>query len=98
MYPLATVKGETTEIIFKKPHEVIVRYWEERFQQIDQYLRQQLANMDAQAPAPLQGLEDHLFVDAAYARIVRANLEEVRAALQALQLRLEKIRFSYNDC
>ncbi|HKK74168.1 MAG TPA: AAA family ATPase [Saprospiraceae bacterium] len=96
-YRLATLKGEKTEIIFKKPHDVVAKYWEERFQRVHQYIDKQLDHIGANAPEELQGLENNLFVHREYAEIVSANLNEVRTALQNLKLRLEKIRFSYND-
>lgn len=96
-YRLATTKGETTEIIFKKPHDVVVKYWEERFQSVNQYIDKQLENIGSHAPEELQGLENNLFVDKEYAEIVSANLEEVIKALQGLKLRLEKIRFAYSS-
>lgn len=96
-YRLATIKGEKTEIIYKKPHEVVAKYWEERFQRIHQYIDKQLDHIGANAPAELQDLEANLFVAREYAEIVRANLKEVKNALEQLKLRLEKIRFSFND-
>lgn len=96
-YTLATTKGEKTEIIFKKPHEVVTKYWEERFQNVSHYIDKQLGHIGNNAPEELQALESNLFVDKEYAETVSANLEEVKTALQNLQLRLEKIRFSYND-
>jgi MoxR-like ATPase len=96
-YSLATTKGETIEIIFKKPHDIVVKHWEERFQSVNQYIDKQLENIGSNAPEELQHLTDHLFVEKEYAEIVSANLEEVKAALRNLKLRLEKIRFSYND-
>ena len=96
-YSLATTKGETIEIIFKKPHDIVVKHWEERFQSVNQYIDKQLENIGSNAPEELQHLTDHLFVEKEYAEIVSTNLEEVKAALRNLKLRLEKIRFSYND-
>jgi MoxR-like ATPase len=96
-YPLATVKGEKTDIIFKKPHEIVAKHWEERFQNITQYIEKQEDQIRTQAPHELNYLEQNLFVEAAYAEIVQANMEEVKEALKGLKLRLEKVRFAYSS-
>ncbi|GAB5552326.1 MAG: AAA family ATPase [Saprospiraceae bacterium] len=96
-YLLTTVKGEKTDIIFKKPHDIVAKHWEERFQRVTQYIEKQEALIANQAPEELTGLDQHLFVDAAYAEIVQANMDEVKEALKGLKLRLEKIRFAYSS-
>lgn len=96
-FPLATIKGEKTEIIFKKPHDVVAQYWEERFQRIYQYIESQEQQIQLNSPEELDGLAGNLFVDQQKASIVQANLEEVKKALQNLKLRLDKIRYSYQS-
>ena len=96
-YSLATVKGEKTDIIFKKPHDIVAKHWEERFQRVTQYIEKQEEHIKNQAPEELSNLDQHLFIEAQYAEIVRANLDEVKESLKGLKLRLEKIRFAYTS-
>ena len=96
-YPLATQKGERQEVIFKKPHEIVSQYWEERFQKVYTYIEQQEKNILENGPQELYHLKDNLFVDQKYAAIVGSNLDEVKSALEKLKLKLEKIRFSYTS-
>lgn len=95
-YPLRTRKAERTEIIFKKAHPVVQQFWDERAAKLSHFIEQQLKHTEQEAPEPLHHLEDNLFVDKAYSALVRANLEEVRQALQQLKLRLEKLTFGYS--
>jgi len=94
-YALRTKKGERQEIIFKKPHPIVQKYWEERFEQIHSYLRKQEENLRNNLPAELEFLEQNLFVEARYAEVVKSNLREVQEALQKVGLQLEKVQFSY---
>lgn len=94
-YALRTKKGERQEVIFKKPHPIVQKYWEERFEQIRNYLRKQEENLRNNLPAELEFLEQNLFVEARYAEVVKSNLREVQEALQKVGLQLEKVQFSY---
>lgn len=94
-YRLRTRKGETSEIIFKKPHAVVAKYWDERHQRLVDYIQRQQERMEQETPTELTHLDDNLFVDSAYSDIVRSNMEEVREALRKLLLKLEKIQYAY---
>ncbi len=94
-YALKTQKVEKTETIYKKPHTIMVQHWEERFQKLKHYIQQQEEKINTDAPTPLQRIEQHLFVDAALSEIVKANMNEVKAVLQQLKLKLEKIQYVY---
>ncbi len=94
-FDLETVKRERTEIIYKKPHKVVAQFWDERFERLSHYITEQSQKLDSQAPAELDGIDGNLFVDRQWSEVVSANLEEVKMALQNLQLRLEKLQFSY---
>jgi MoxR-like ATPase len=96
-YPLRTKKGERTEIIFKTPHPVVQKYWEERFERLRSYLTQQEKQLQENLPDDLHHLDSNLFVDAQYSEIVKSNVREVREALRKLQLQLEKIQYSYTS-
>ncbi len=97
IYPLRSKKLETEARVFKKPHPVVEGYWEERFQELNQYIEQQTKRISQEQPPELQGLDMHLFVAKEKAEIVSANLQEVKTKLEQLQLRLEKLRFSYTS-
>ncbi len=95
IYRLRTHEREVTETLFKTPHPIVVKHWEERQERLHTYIRQQLDRLQNEAPEELQEVEQNLFVEAAYAEVVQANLREVEEALQKLLLRLEKVRHAY---
>ena len=95
VFRLLTQKEERTEIIFKKPHRILEKYWDERLERLRNYIQQQTAKIETQAPSELNHLRDNLFVDSRYAEVVEANLGEVRKALEQLVLRLDKLHFQY---
>ena len=95
VFRLLTQKAERVEIIFKKPHRVLEKYWDERLERLRHYIQQQTEKMDHQAPSELDHLRNNLFVDAKYAEVVEANMQEVRQALQQLSLRLDKLHYQY---
>ncbi|MEL6347193.1 MAG: AAA family ATPase [Myxococcota bacterium] len=94
-FALKTHQVERAEIIEKRPHPVLVAHWDERIANVSRYIKTQQQHIRDSAPASLDGLEDNLFVDGRLAKIVRANLDEVRGALEQLSLRLEKARYGY---
>ncbi|MBB4078728.1 MoxR-like ATPase [Lewinella aquimaris] len=95
IFRLKTHLVERQEVIRKKPHRILQDFWDERHERLSNYIRQQLTAIEAQGPDELDGIQDHLFVDAAYATVVSANLSEVREALAGLLLQLEKLQFEY---
>lgn len=94
-FALKTHPVERTEIIEKGPHPILAAHWDERIAQVSRYVREQQQHIQSNTPDELEGLEHNLFVDGRLAKIVRANLDEVRAALEQYSLRLEKARYSY---
>ncbi len=95
-YPLRTVKAERSETVYKEPHAVVRKFWDERFERLQQYIGEQQTKINQYGPTQMELLDKNLFVEAERAEIVRANLEEVRRGLNQLRLRLEKIQFSYD--
>ena len=95
VFRLKTQLAERREVIRKQPHRLLREYWDERTQQLTSYIQKQLTSISEHGPEELTDIGNHLFVDADYARVVRANVEEVREALEGLLLRLEKLQFEY---
>ncbi len=95
VFRLKTHLVERTEIIRKKPHRLLEQFWDQRLEQLTNYLSQQQLAIADNGPEEVKGLGEHLFVDPAYAEVVTANLREVREALAGLTLRLEKLHFEY---
>ncbi|MEO0470800.1 MAG: AAA family ATPase [Bacteroidota bacterium] len=97
IYPLRVKLAERTETIMKKPHAVVQRFWDERHQELSQFVQQQIQNMSDHAPAEIEGLDNNLFVNEEYAQIVRKNFDEVAESLRSLKLQLEKLQFYYTN-
>ncbi len=96
-YKLETRLIDTHEVIMKKPHSIVQKYWDERYQQLAGFIGGQLTNMRENEPTQLSQLQSNLFVDTAFAEVVQKNFREVAEHLQALQLRLEQLQFSYTN-
>ena len=94
-FRLKTHLVERTETLRKKPHRVLEQFWDTRLEQLSEYLQRQRTTLEEEGPTELNGIANHLFVDADYAKVVTANLGEVREALAGLTLRLEKLHFEY---
>ena len=97
VFRLKTLLVERRQVIRKQPHRLLRDYWDERTDRLQTYIRQQLEATREQGPEELEAIGDHLFVDPDYARVVRANLDEVREALEGLLLQLEKLQFEYSS-
>ena len=96
-FPLQTDKTEKTEYFYKKPHSLVLQYWNDRTDQLRRYIAGQQANAEARSPAALTQLRTNLFVDAALAELVEANLRESLAVLDELDLQVEKIKHLYQN-
>jgi MoxR-like ATPase len=96
-HPLKTHKVERSEVIYKKPHRLVEAYWNQHFEQLMQYIREQETRLSSDQPSEITQLEQNLFVDPRRADIVKANLVEVEQALDQLRLRLEKVQYAWSS-
>jgi hypothetical protein len=96
-FSLRTHKVEKTTYLYKKPHPMLLNYWNERARQLEAYLKAQIERLEAEKPEELRGINSHLFTDARLADIVAANHKEVSSNLQSLQLNLEKTVHYYTQ-
>lgn len=94
-FRLRTQQSEKTQIIYKKPHRLVEKYWEERYQQLQDYIAKQEEKVRRQAPGELNHLEENLFADPEWLPAIMSNMEEVKQVLGQLKLRLEKIQYAY---
>ena len=92
---LATQKHKHQEIIYKEPHRILRQYWDERSQQLLDYIQQQQARLEQERPEEIDLADQNLFIDQELAALVKANLNEVREALAQLRLRIEKATYLY---
>lgn len=95
-FKLETRQNERIEVIPKQPHEVVIKFWNDRHKKLAHYVEQQQTRIEQEGPSELNHTNDNLFVTKEMGEVVSANLEEVKIALQNLQLRLEKLQFSYS--
>lgn len=92
---LETYKKEKVNTLYKKPHPLVKRMWDERHDKLRNYLAEQQERLQTEQPAELGGIASNLFIDHRLADLVRANLNELTETLEQLQLRLEKVQYSY---
>lgn len=96
-YPLRTRKAERTEVIMKKPHAIVQKHWDERYQRLMAYIDSQLKKMGTGKPAEMERLSDNLFVNQDFSEVVLSNFREVEESLQGLRLRLEQLQYLYTN-
>ncbi|MEM1325440.1 MAG: AAA family ATPase [Bacteroidota bacterium] len=92
-YRLKTQKVEKTESIKREAHPLLQKHWEERYARISIYATTQLEKLEAYQTK--QSQLENLFVKSDLIAVVTANLQDTIAVLQRLQIRVEKIRYSY---
>ena len=97
IYKLTTKLSDRAEVILKKPHAIVQKHWDERYQTLIAFIEKQMQNMQENSPEEINGLEKNLFVDEEFASIVKKNFEEVASSLKNLKLQLEKLQFSYTN-
>ncbi len=94
-FELEAKQRERTEVIYKKAHPIVQKYWDERLERLNHYIIEQRKKIANNTPSELNNIKDNLFVNAEFAKVVEANLEEVKKALDNLSLRLEKLQYAY---
>jgi MoxR-like ATPase len=92
---IKTVQKEKTELISKKPHPLVQKFWDEKAAQLTRYIQQQKKLLAEQAPEQVQHLRTNLFVPKHLAEIVETNLQESIKILNTLGLQLEKVIHLY---
>ncbi len=92
---IKTLEREKTEYIKKKPHSLVAKFWNEKAQELKNYIQNQQKRLQEDAPEELNHLKTNIFVPAHLAEIVEANMKESRKILQNLALQLEKIVHMY---
>lgn len=92
---LRTYKQERFDYHFKSPHPLLKKFWEERFEKLETYLKKQEQRLAAEKPEELVKGGAHHFIDKALFPIVESNHKSVSEEIETLQLQLEKIRHDY---
>jgi MoxR-like ATPase len=92
---MRTHQVEKDEILYKAPHALLKKYWNEQITQILAYIDKQLDFIDQNPPQDLQHLDDNLFVPKSLSKIVRANLVDTINTLHELRLQVEKMQHYY---
>jgi MoxR-like ATPase len=96
-FNLLTDKTEKTEYIYKKPHPLIYQFWNDRVDQLRQYIEEQKDKIKNNLPEELQHLCSNLFVEPSLSEIVETNLRESADILDTLLLKVEKIKHLYES-
>jgi MoxR-like ATPase len=96
-FSLLTDKAEKKEFIYKKPHPLILRYWNDRASQLGSFILDQKENIKNNMPEALLHLRNNLFVAPELSELVEANLRESADSLDTLALHIEKIKHLYES-
>jgi len=94
-FPLQTHLKESTEINLRKPHPMILKFWDEKYSNISNYILQQQNWISENTPEQLAKGAGNLFIEKGLEALVNKNLNEVKQALDELNIALEQIKFSY---
>lgn len=94
---LETYQKEKKHYIYKKPHPLVKEYWDERYEKIETYLKEQQEMLREARPEELDSGKGNLFIDHSLYEVVEANHQEVTEELAQLQLQLQKGRHMYES-
>lgn len=94
---LETALVEQEERIRRRPHRLLVEHWTRRIERIEAEVRACLVRLEDQESGPLASLGSNLFVEPAFAEVVRRNHDRVVRSFEGLSLRCEKARFRIDD-
>ncbi len=97
LFGLRTLRAEKKVYVPKKPHPVVLKYWEDKAEKLRAYLEAAKEKLDAEAPELRFKLENNFFVDKALAALPLANLNETINETNALLLRIEKLQHFYRN-
>jgi MoxR-like ATPase len=92
---LVTYQQEKLQYLYKKPHALVFNFWEERFAKMEDYIKTQQQNLVDNKPEEITLGKGNIFIDEKLMPVVEANHQEVTSALEALHMKLEKLRHSY---
>jgi MoxR-like ATPase len=92
---LVTYQQEKVQLLYKKPHALVFNFWEERFAKMEDYIKKQQHNLVENKPEAIALGKGNIFIDEKLMPVVEANHMEVSSALEALHMKLEKLRHSY---
>lgn len=96
-FQLATQKVEKSEIIYRKPHNMLITYWNDRLAQLTHYIQQQQESLATKREEKQQSIISHLFVEKELSDLVLFNLQRTKDLLDQNLLELNKIKFSYQS-
>ncbi len=94
---LQTYQKEKATFIHKKPHPLVEKFWDERYEKLEAYLDEKIAYVQKEKPAELLQGQGHLFIDEKLIPVVEENHRRVSDTLADLKLSLEKIRHRYKN-
>lgn len=94
IYRLKTQKIEKIESIAREVHPLLQKHWDERHERITTYVLNQLEKLKTYQAEKVQ--VNNIFVDDAQSEIVTANLEDTLEVLKRLEIKLEKLKYSYS--
>lgn len=94
---LRTYQKEKVKYLYKKPHPLVKKFWDERYEKIESYLAKHKAHLKAESPKELNFTRNNVFIDDKLAPVVEANHTEVSNDLEDLTMRLEKLRHLYEN-
>jgi MoxR-like ATPase len=94
--PLKTKKVQRMVTILKKPHPVVLKFWDQRIANLEQYISALKKKTHEEKPEELIHLKNNLFVDRALSEIVEANMNDAINSLHSEALKVEKLKFYYD--
>jgi MoxR-like ATPase len=94
---LQTYQREKNQYLFKKPHPLVKEFWDERYEKLAAYLKQQKQRVKDERPPEIDSGRGNIFIDEKLLPLVEANHQEVLDSLNQLELKLDKLRHLYEN-
>jgi MoxR-like ATPase len=96
-FNLKTEEKSSVTYIHKKPHPLVYKNWNERISHLSSFVAQLQKKLETDAPDALKHLRGNLFVSPDLAEIVEANMNEAVGVLRAETLKIEKLKYYYDN-
>jgi len=94
---LRTLKNETTDFVYKKPHPLVQESWDNKIETLTKYITEVNRKLEEESPQELTQLKENLFVQRGLSQIVEANMNDAVGTIRAESLKVEKIAHYYQS-
>jgi MoxR-like ATPase len=96
-YKLKTVIRGDKRIITKKPHEAVIKDWDEKIEKLLEYINEQKDGLEKYRTKDLEHLRTNIFVNPNLATIVETSLTETKNQIDKYEVEIRQIQNDYKN-